>query len=148
MNTNKIVFSVAAAALAVSIAACQPTDQPDTLPAPPDAPSSWVQDATPSLTKSQENAIGSAESYLRYSGFSRAGLIDQLEYEQYSPTDAEFAVAHLEQTGQVDWFAEAVESAESYLDYTSFSRAGLIDQLIYEEYTPEQAEHAVSEAGL
>jgi hypothetical protein len=35
-----------------------------------------------------------------------------------------------------------------YLDYSAFSREGLIDQLKYEGYTREQAEYGVSKTGL
>ena len=31
---------------------------------------------------------------------------------------------------------------------TSFSRSGLIEQLIFEGFTPEQAEYGVSQTGL
>ncbi len=42
----------------------------------------------------------------------------------------------------------ALRSAEDYLDYSAFSRSGLIEQLMYEGYTREQAEYGVNEAGL
>ena len=103
---------------------------------------------------SQQNAYRSAVQYLDYSAFSRAGLIGQLtsEYgEGYPPEDAEFAVARLEAEGGVDWNAEAAESAASYLEYSAFSRQGLLDQLTSqygEQFTPEQAEYGVSTTGL
>ena len=37
----------------------------------------------PKYTLAQDNAIRAAQSYLAYSGFSRPGLIGQLEYEGY-----------------------------------------------------------------
>jgi hypothetical protein len=43
---------------------------------------------------------------------------------------------------------QAVKSAESYLDFSSFSRQGLIDQLEYEGFTHEQAVHGVDAVGL
>jgi len=49
-----------------------------------------------------------------------------------------------------DWNAEAVESAESYLEFTSFSRQGLFDQLTSEYgegFTPDQANHALAAVG-
>jgi hypothetical protein len=107
----------------------------------------------PQLTLGQQNAIDSAQSYLDFSGFSRAGLYKQLtsEYgEGYEPADAEFALAYLEQNALVDWNAEAVESAESYLDFSSFSRQGLYEQLTSEYgegFTPDQAEHALAAVG-
>ena len=105
-------------------------------------------------TPSQQNAHESAKSYLDFSGYSRAGLLEQLtsEYgEQFPPGDAKFAVARLEAEGGVDWNAEAAESAQSYLDFSSYSRQGLIEQLTSEygeQFTPEQAEFGVSQTGL
>lgn len=107
----------------------------------------------PQLTLGQENAIRSAQSYLDFTAFSRAGLFEQLtsEYgEGFEAADAEFAIAYLEQNGLVDWNAEAAESAESYLSFTSFSRQGLYDQLTSEygeQFTPEQAEYALTAVG-
>ena len=46
----------------------------------------------------------------------------------------------------MDWNAEAVESAESYLEYTSFSKSGLIEQLEYEGFTPAQAQYGADTA--
>lgn len=34
-------------------------------------------------------------------------------------------------------------NAEDYLNYTSFSHDGLIDQLIYEKFTPEEATQGI-----
>ncbi len=47
-----------------------------------------------------------------------------------------------------DWNEQAAKSAREYLDYTSFSRKGLIDQLVFEGFTPEQAEYGVDQTGL
>jgi hypothetical protein len=46
----------------------------------------------------------------------------------------------------VDWNEQAARSAESYLEYTAFSHAGLVDQLEFEGFTPEQAEHGATVA--
>ena len=99
-------------------------------------------------TVSQQNAYRSAQSYLSYSDFSRSGLLSQLEFESFPAADAEFAVARLEAEGGVDWNAQAAGSAKSYLEYSSFSRQGLVDQLKFEGFTPEQAEFGVSQTGL
>lgn len=93
-------------------------------------------------TPGQRNALRSAESYLAFSAFSREGLIGQLQFENYSLADAEYAVDNV----TVDWNEQAVKSAESYLSYTSFSLQGLIDQLVFEGFTREQAEHGANEA--
>jgi hypothetical protein len=99
---------------------------------------------TDSFTTSQSNAIESAESYLRFTAFSRTGLIDQLEFEGFSNADASFAV----DTINPDWFEQAAKSAESYLDFSSFSRQGLIDQLEFEGFTTEEATFGADSAGL
>ena len=98
----------------------------------------------PEFTVSQENAIGTAESYLDSMAFSESGLIEQLEYEKYSPADARFAVNHI----TVDWNEQAAKSAKSYLESMSFSRQGLIDQLEYEGFTTQQAIYGVNTTGL
>jgi type IV secretory pathway VirB10-like protein len=40
----------------------------------------------------------------------------------------------------------ALRTAQDYLAYTSFSRQGLVEQLVYEGFTPEQAEYGASRA--
>ena len=90
----------------------------------------------------QRNAVRSAESYVDMTGFSRSGLIEQLEYEDFSAGDATYAADHV----GADWNAEAVESAQSYLDMTSFSKSGLIEQLEYEGFTPAQAAYGANVA--
>ncbi|WP_224390466.1 Ltp family lipoprotein [Pseudonocardia sp. ICBG1293] len=42
----------------------------------------------------------------------------------------------------------AVASAESYLDYTAFSRQGLIDQLTFEDYSTADATYAVDHVSV
>jgi hypothetical protein len=96
------------------------------------------------LTRSQQNAVRTAQDYLAFAAFSRSGLIGQLEYEQYSTADATFAVDYL----RVDWNEQAWLSAEEYLDFSGFSRQGLIDQLVFEGFTHDQAVYGVNKAGL
>ncbi|QZN87584.1 Ltp family lipoprotein [Cellulomonas sp. C5510] len=96
----------------------------------------------------QQNAYRTATDYLDYMSFSRSGLIGQLEFEGYVTADAEFAIARLEAEGGVDWNAQAAAKAADYLSYTAFSRQGLVDQLLYEGFTAEQAEYGVSTTGL
>lgn len=105
-----------------------------------------VEPATPQsgMTGGQRNAVRSANSYLDYTSFSRQGLIEQLEFEDYSTEDATFAVDYV----APDWYEQAAKSAEGYLDYTSFSRQGLIDQLVYEGFTYEQAQYGVDQTGI
>lgn len=105
-------------------------------------------------TPSQQQAYDSALQYLGFSAFSRAGLIGQLSSEfgdQFPVADAEFAVARIEREGGVDWNEQAAKAAKQYLETSSFSRQGLIDQLASEfgdKYTREQAEYGVNQTGL
>lgn len=104
----------------------------------------------PKLSAARQNAIRSAENYVSLSGFSRAGLIQQLSSsagEGFKRSDAEYAVDHI----KVDWNAEAVESGQGYLDMSGFSRAGLIQQLhskAGDGYTLKQATYAANKLGL
>lgn len=93
--------------------------------------------------KENANAINTAKQYLAYSGFSRTGLIEQLEYEGYSTESATYAVDNC----GADWNNECAETAQDYLDYSSFSRSGLYDQLSYEGFTAEQIEYGLSAVG-
>ena len=98
------------------------------------------QPKSKSLSVEEEQAVRSARSYLDYSGFSKTGLISQLEYEGFPKSVASAAVNSL----VVDWDQEAYESGKSYLDYSSFSKSGLIEQLKYEGFTSSQATQAAN----
>ncbi len=65
-------------------------------------------------------------------------------FEDFSTADATWAVDRV----TVDWNEQAAKKAESYLDFTAFSRSSLIDQLKFEGFTAEQAEYGVSQTGL
>jgi hypothetical protein len=124
-----------------------PTDKP-TVVDDPTTPT--PTNTTPAMTASQEQAVGSAQSYLEYEAYSRKGLIHQLSSsagEGFSKADATFAVDYL----KVDWNEQAARSAKSYLDFMHFSRAGLIHQLesdAGEGFTHAQAVYGVKKAGL
>lgn len=97
----------------------------------------------PVFTLAQQNAIGKAKSYLAYSGFSRSGLIGQLEYEGYSTDEATFGADN----AGADWNVEAAEKAASYLQYSSFSRQGLYDQLAYEGFSDAEIQFGLAAVG-
>lgn len=123
--------------------------QPHSSAAPAAAGSSNPDPETSGLTPPQRNALRSATDYLKLSGFSRQGLIDQLSSEygdQYSVADATAAVDHME----IDWNAQAARSAENYLKLSGFSCQGLIDQLSSphgEQFSVEQATAGARRAG-
>ena len=112
----------------------QPSDQTENPSS--DSPASTA-------TTGEQNALESAQSYLRYMSFSRDGLIDQLEYEGFTTSEATYAVDNC----GADWNEQALESANSYLSHMAFSYTGLIDQLEYEGFTTEQATYAVDSCG-
>ena len=93
------------------------------------------------VTAGMRNALASAKSYLSVMSFSYTGLIEQLEYEQYTHEEAVYAADNC----GADWYEQAVKSAESYLEIMSFSRDGLIEQLVYEGFTYEQAVYGVEQ---
>ena len=95
------------------------------------------------ISLGRQNAIKSAQSYLRISSFSRKGLVDQLRYEGYSNDEAVFAVDYLEP----DFYAEAAEAAASYMRISSFSKKGLYDQLIFSGFTEDEATYGVASVG-
>ena len=99
---------------------------------------------TSSETVSQKNAVRSAKDYLDYSAFSHDGLVDQLEYEQFSHADAVYGADNC----GADWNEQATKAAQAYIEYSAFSRGGLIEQLLYEKFTQAQAEYGANAVGL
>ena len=99
--------------------------------------------AVSSMTNGQKNALRTAEDYLKYSAFSYTGLIDQLEYEEYSHEEAVFAADHC----GADWNEQAAKCADSYLEYSAFSKSRLIAQLEYEGFTHEEAVYGAEKNG-
>ena len=97
----------------------------------------------PSVSVEMRNALRSANNYLNVSAFSRSGLIDQLTYEGFTSSQADYGVSKC----GADWNEQAAKSAQNYLDIMSFSRQELIDQLIFEGFSQSQAEYGVSAAG-
>ncbi|GAY17764.1 hypothetical protein MSZK_44900 [Mycobacterium sp. shizuoka-1] len=98
------------------------------------------------FTPAQDNAIAKAESYLSHSAYSKQGLIEQLEYEQFTAADAAFAVEHIEAIGGVNWNEQAVKKGKSYLSHSAYSKQGLIEQLEYEGFTPSEAQYGATMA--
>ena len=94
-------------------------------------------------TIGQKNALIKAGSYLAYTSFSYAGLIEQLQYDKFTVEDATYAV----DSCGADWNKQAAKKAQTYLDYSSFSRGSLIEQLMYDEFTREQSEYGATAVG-
>lgn len=137
----------------------QPTSQPETTTEQEQAveptkapvkvtntPAEQTQQAAPATgeTVSQKNAVKKAKSYLNYTGFSRDGLVAQLEYDQFSNADAVYGADN----AGGNWMEEAAQKAKAYMDYSAFSRGSLIEQLKYDKFTQEQAEYGANSVGL
>lgn len=134
--------------LAVTTTVAPPTTLAPTTTRP--VPATTQAPAGPTLTASQQQAVRSAQSYLKLSGFSRQGLIDQLSSQygdKFPVADATVAVDSL----NVNWNEQAVRSAQSYLKLSGFSCQGMIDQLssnFGDKYTVEQARYGATQVGL
>lgn len=101
-----------------------------------------VTTSAQAATAGQRNALNSAQSYLSLTALSKSALVDQLKYDNFSNSDARWAVAHV----RVSWYAQAVKSARSYLQVTSLSRQSLREQLEYDGFTSAQAAYGVKKA--
>ena len=93
-------------------------------------------------TRGMKNALWAAKNYLAVMPFSHKGLIEQLEFEGYSHSEAEYAADNC----GANWKEQAVKAAEGYLDIMPFSRSELIEQLEFEGFTYEQAVYGVDRA--
>lgn len=96
-----------------------------------------------SPTMGEKNALNTAYNYLEYTAFSYNGLIEQLEFEGYTHSEAVYGADNC----GADWNEQAEKMAKQYLDYSSFSKQGLIDQLEFEGFTHSQAVHGVEANG-
>ncbi len=105
--------------------------------------SSVITAKTNKITKSQKKAVDRAKSYLKVLSFSYNGLIEQLEFEKYSASDAKFAVDNC----GANWNEQAIKTAKSYLKTLSFSYESLVEQLEFEKFTHEQAVYGVNNSG-
>ena len=107
--------------------------------------------AEASGTVGQLQAAAAAKSYLDSGmGFSAASLLQQLTSSAgngFAQADAQWAIDH----SGADWNAQALAAAKGYLDSgMGFSEASLNGQLTSSagnQFTPEQAQYAVSKAG-
>lgn len=94
-------------------------------------------------TIGEKNALKAAGEYLDVMSFSYSSLVEQLEYEGYSNSEAKYAADNC----GADWNEQAAGAAKEYLDVMAFSRSGLIEQLMFAGFTQAQAEYGVTQAG-
>lgn len=122
-----------------------PAEQSEATPAAPAEEEKPAEKKVDDVPREYKNALRSAETYTKMSGFSYNGLYEQLtsEYgEGYPPEAAQYALDNLE----VDWNEQALKSAKNYQEIMPMSDSGLFDQLTSEYgdgFTPEQAQYAI-----
>lgn len=95
------------------------------------------------VTTGEKNALKRAQDYLSILPFSHDGLIEQLEYEGYTHSEATYAADNC----NANWNAQAVKKAADYLEIMAFSRSGLIAQLQYDGFTYDQAVYGAEKNG-
>jgi hypothetical protein len=147
--TTEATQAEQAAADAVSTA---PSSAPAKSAPASSAPAAAPANTKPAGTVSELEALTAAENYLSDGqGFSRQGLIDQLDSSfgnSFSVADATWGVDH----SDANWDAQAVDCAKGYMsDGQGFSRQGLIQQMTSaygNKFTEAQAEYAATAVGL
>jgi hypothetical protein len=97
----------------------------------------------PAVSPGQRNALAKARDYLRYTAFSKKGLVKQLVSEGFSVDDSGLAVASV----GADWDEQAAKKADDYLSHMTFSRRGLVNQLVSEGFSQDESELAVANVG-
>lgn len=121
--------------------------QDETVRTPSNTPASAVPTpSTPAsltVTTGEKNALSKAKDYLDFTSFSYSGLIEQLEFEGFTHSEAVYGADNC----GADWYEQAALKAADYLDFTSFSRSGLIEQLEFEGFTHEQAVYGAEQNG-
>lgn len=115
-----------------------PAKESEAAPAP-------AEEKNDDVPREYKNALRSAETYTKMSGFSYDGLYEQLtsEYgEGYPPEAAQYALDNLD----VDWNEQALKAAKNYQKVMPMSDDGLFEQLTSsygDGFTPEQAQYAI-----
>ena len=102
-----------------------------------------ANDGKSSPTTGERNALQQAKRYLNSSAFSYSSLFDQLKFEEYTDSEAVYAVDNC----GADWNEQALKKAKQYLRTSAFSYSSLFDQLKFEGFTDAQATYGVDGCG-
>lgn len=141
-----VTVTAPAAPSETATAEAAPSSSAPTTPNQTPAPSVTPEDVV-EVSQEFSNALASAESYLSFTSFSKAGLYDQLtsEYGEGFPADAaQYAIDNLE----VDWAEQALLAAETYYYEMDMSKAAVYEQLVSEYgegFTEAEADYAVGQ---
>lgn len=114
-----------------------------------------AQQAVASLQEDwNAQAAAKAKSYLAFSSFSYNSLVDQLVFDGFTNDQARYGVEHSDsgltesQTSTSSGNQEqAVKKAQSYLQFTSFSKKGLAEQLEFEGFSSADAAYGAEHSG-
>ena len=105
---------------------------------------SWDTDAyVSSMSPGETNAVQKAKDYLEVMHFSHDGLVEQLEFEGFSYSEAVYGADHC----GADWYKQAEGKAKDYLETMHFSYDGLVNQLEYEGFSYDEAVYGVNHCG-
>ena len=140
INMKKFSIILLVSAYFISVCSCgastdgTQTDAPETTVSEPAAAVQNTAAASGNPTPNEQTALECAINYLDATPLSYSGLIKQLEFEQYSHSEAVYAADHC----GADWNEQAARQARRYNRISSPSRDDLIDQLISTGFTEEQ----------
>ncbi len=145
---KKLIITLLAASMVFSFAACNKTvvTNPDdtgeissNTPETQEPKFKIPEDIE--LTETQQEAAESAQEILNGTGISRAKLVTVLTEDGHSEEDAEYVADIF----GIDWMEMARGTAEFYTYYMPFSYQGIIDHLVYMEFTEEQAQYGADQ---
>lgn len=114
-----------------------------TLPTSTETTTTSTTSTSDLLSTGQINAVRKAKEYLSIMSFSHDGLIEQLEYEKFTHTEAVYGADNC----GANWNEQAVDKAKEYLSIMSFSHDGLIDQLEFDKFTHGEALYGADNCG-
>ena len=101
------------------------------------------------LNPRQRDAVAEAERFVEYSNMSYLGLIDMLEFLNFTHEEAVFAVDFVE----ANWFEECADEAKDLIEYSSktedhsYTRDELKSLLEFQGYTEEEVEYGLKAVG-
>ena len=88
-----------------------------------------------------DQALKTAQSYLKIGGVGYSGMVDQLVYVGFTSEEAAYAVDNC----GADWYEQAELTARMFVDSsTPITKKELVDTLEYLGFTSDQAEYGVN----
>ena len=82
--------------------------------------------------------------YLRYSIFSPREMWEQLEYEQFTREQIQYAMDHC----NIDWYHEMEMQVPERLLYNNYSEQGMREELLQDGYLPEDIDRYLEGCGV